>query len=120
MCLILSPTSHGKEVKSSDKKGVGKIESVTTEYIQTKEGLVSKKYYFIPKQYIQQFDGDSVWVSLTKDDLKGRFEREDVSEIRAEEFQSQSTAATKQLQQRLQKRHRYGGDALGEGCGKKL
>ncbi|MGB7556986.1 MAG: DUF2171 domain-containing protein, partial [Nitrososphaeraceae archaeon] len=84
----------GKEVKSSDKKGVGKIESVTTEYIQTKEGLVSKKYYFIPKQYIQQFDGDSVWVSLTKDDLKGRFEREDTSQIRAEEFQSQSTTAT--------------------------
>ena len=85
----------GKEVKSSDEKGVGKIQSVTTEYIQTKEGLVSKKYYFIPKQYVQQFDGDSIWISLTKDDLKGRFEREDVSQIRAEEFQSQSTTATK-------------------------
>ena len=97
MCpdIISWDKAMGKEVKSSDKKGVGKIESVTTEYIQTKEGLVSKKYYFIPKQYIQQFDGDSVWVSLTKDDLKGRFEREDVSEIRAEEFQSQSTTATK-------------------------
>ena len=96
MCpdIISWDKAMGKEVKSSDKKGVGKIESVTTEYIQTKEGLVSKKYYFIPKQYIQQFDGDSVWVSLTKDDLKGRFEREDVSEIRAEEFQSQSTTAT--------------------------
>jgi hypothetical protein len=97
MCpdIISWDKAMGKEVKSSDKKGVGKIESVTTEYIQTKEGLVSKKYYFIPKQYIQQFDGVSVWVSLTKDDLKGRFEREDVSEIRAEEFQSQSTTATK-------------------------
>ena len=85
----------GKEVKSSDKKDVGKIQSVTTEYIKTKEGFVSKKYYFIPKQYVQQFDGDSVWISLTKDDLKGRFEREDASQIRAEEFQSQSTTATK-------------------------
>jgi hypothetical protein len=83
----------GKEVKSSDKKDVGKIESVTTEYIQTKEGLVSKKYYFIPKQYVQQFDGDNIWVSLTKDDLKGRFERDDVSQIQAEEFQTPSTTA---------------------------
>ncbi|MFZ0344645.1 MAG: hypothetical protein WAL24_05760 [Nitrososphaeraceae archaeon] len=33
----------GKEVKSSDKKDVGKIQSVTTEYITTKDGLVSKK-----------------------------------------------------------------------------
>jgi hypothetical protein len=85
----------GKEVKSSDKKDVGKIQSVTTEYITTKEGLVSKKYYFIPKQHVQRFDGDSIWISLTKDELKGRFEREDASQIRAEEFQSQSTTATK-------------------------
>jgi hypothetical protein len=68
---------------------------VTTEYIKTKEGIVSKKYYFIPKQYVQQFDGDSIWISLTKDDVKGRFEREDASQIQAEEFQSQSTTATK-------------------------
>jgi hypothetical protein len=85
----------GKEVKSSDKKDVGKIQSVTTEYITTKEGLVSKKYYFIPKQHVQRFDGDSIWISLTKDELKGRFEREDASQIQAEEFQSQSTTATK-------------------------
>jgi hypothetical protein len=84
-----------KEVKSSDKKSVGKIQSVTTEYIQTKDGLVSKKYYFIPKQYVQKFDGDSVWVSLTKEELKGRFEREDPSQIRAEEFQSHTTTTSK-------------------------
>ena len=85
----------GKEVKSSDKKDVGKIQSVTTEYITTKDGLVSKKYYFIPKQYVQRFDGDKIWISLTKDELKGRFERDDASQIQAEEFQSQSTTATK-------------------------
>ena len=85
----------GKEVKSSDKKGVGKIQSVNTEYIKTKEGFVSKKYYFIPKQYVQRFDGDNIWISLTKDDLKERFEREDASQIRAEKFQGQSTTATK-------------------------
>jgi hypothetical protein len=84
----------GKEVKSSDKKGVGKIQSVTADYIQTKGGLVSKKYYFIPKQYVQRFDGDSIWVSLTKDDLKGRFERDDVSQIQAEEFQGQTTTTS--------------------------
>jgi hypothetical protein len=84
-----------KEVKSSDKKSVGKIQSVTTEYIQTKDGLVSKKYYFIPKQYVQKFDGDTIWASLTKEDLKGRFEREDPSQIRAEEFQSQTTTTSK-------------------------
>lgn len=85
----------GKEVKSNDKKDVGKIQSVTTEYITTKDGLVSKKYYSIPKQYVQRFDGDKIWISLTKDEIKGRFERDDASQIQAEEFQSQSTTATK-------------------------
>ena len=58
-----------KKVKSSDDKDLGKIQSVTRDYIQTKEGTVDKKYYYIPKYYLQGYDGDHLWVSLTKDDL---------------------------------------------------
>ncbi len=65
-----------KKVKSSDDKDVGKIQSITKDYIQTKEGLVSKNYYFIPKYYIQGYDGDHLWVSLTKDEIKSRFEKD--------------------------------------------
>ena len=56
-----------KKVKSSDDKDLGKIQSVTRDYIQTKEGTVDKKYYYIPKYYLQGYDGDHLWVSLTKD-----------------------------------------------------
>ena len=58
-----------KKVKSSDDKDLGKIQSVTRDYTQTKEGTVDKKYYYIPKYYLQGYDGDHLWVSLTKDDL---------------------------------------------------
>jgi len=61
-----------KKVKSSDDKDLGKIQSVTRDYIQTKEGTVDKKYYYIPKYYLQGYDGDHLWVSLTKDDVKSR------------------------------------------------
>jgi hypothetical protein len=44
-----------KKVKSNDNHDLGKIESITREYIQTKEGLVGKKYYFIHKYYIQGY-----------------------------------------------------------------
>jgi len=65
-----------KKVKSSDDKDLGKIQSVTRDYIQTKEGTVDKKYYYIPKYYFQGYDGDHLWVSLRKDDVKSRFEGE--------------------------------------------
>ena len=68
--------SADKKVKSSDDKDLGKVQNVTKDYIQTKEGAVLKKSYFIPKYYVQGYDGDSIWVSLRKDDVKERFERE--------------------------------------------
>jgi hypothetical protein len=66
----------GKKVKSSDDKDLGKIHSITKDYIQTKGGLVSKNYYYIPKYYIQGYDGDHLWVSPTRDEVKSRFEKE--------------------------------------------
>ena len=38
-----------KKVKSSDDKDLGKIQNVTRDYIEIKEGLISKKTYFLPK-----------------------------------------------------------------------
>ncbi len=78
-----------KDVKSVDQQDLGKVEAVTQNYIQTKEGLVAKKYYFIPKYYVSGFNGENTWVSLTKDEVKSRFERDkepDVSEIETEEY----------------------------------
>ena len=93
---------------------------MTTEYIHTKEGLVSKKYYFIPKQYIQQFDGDSVWVSLTKDDLKGRFREEMYLKYEQKNFKVNRQQQQKQLQQRLQKRAQIWWRCLGRRLSEKI
>src|ERR687886_21962 len=82
------------KVKSSDNKDLGKIQSITKDYIQTKEGLVSKNYYFIPKYYIQGYDGDHLWVSLTKDEIKSRFEKDkapDPSEFDIPEYSQRRT-----------------------------
>jgi hypothetical protein len=65
-----------KKVKSSDNKDLGKVQSITRDYIQTKEGMVGKNYYYIPKYYMQGYDGDHLWISLTKDEVKSRFEGE--------------------------------------------
>src|ERR671922_1460380 len=82
----------GKKVRSSDKKDLGDVESVATDYIEIKEGIVSRKQYYIPKYYIQGFDGDNLYTSLTKDEIKGRFERDSPpspSELQTPEYQEQ-------------------------------
>jgi hypothetical protein len=77
------------KVKSSDRQDLGKVESVSTEYREVKEGLVSKKHYYIPKYYIEGFDGEHLHTSLTKDEIKAKYERDSPpaeSEFRTEEY----------------------------------
>jgi hypothetical protein len=54
-----------KEVKSSDKEDLGKVQSVVPHYIEVKEGSVRKKRSFIPKYYIQGYDGDHLYTAIT-------------------------------------------------------
>ena len=89
----------GKKVKSSDDKDLGKVESITLDYIQTKEGMISKTYYFIPKYHLSGYDGDKLWVSLTKDEVKAKFEREsppEPSEWETQEYTERRRTITQQ------------------------
>jgi hypothetical protein len=89
----------GKKVKSSDDKDLGKVESITRDYIQTKEGMISKSYYFIPKYHLNGYDGDKIWVSLTRDEVKAKFEKEsppDPSEWETPEYTERRATVTQQ------------------------
>ena len=88
-----------KKVKSKDDKDLGKIQSITNEYIQTKDGTVSKNYYYIPKYYLEGYDGDHLWVSVTKDEVKTRFEKENapsLAEFDTPEYNDRKTTVQKQ------------------------
>ena len=74
--VISWDTVIDKKVKSSDDQDLGKVHTITNDFVQTKEGVVSKNYYFIPKYYVEGYDGEHVWVSLTKEDVKTKFERD--------------------------------------------
>jgi hypothetical protein len=78
-----------RKVKSSDNEDIGKVESIAPNYVEVKEGAVHKKHYFIPKYYVQGFDGQHIRTSLTKDEIKDRFERDNPpteSEFQTEEY----------------------------------
>ncbi|MGA9149819.1 MAG: hypothetical protein WBZ36_04500 [Candidatus Nitrosopolaris sp.] len=90
----------GKKVKSSDDKDLGKVQSITRDY-QTKEGIIGigKNYYYIPKYYMQGYDGDYIWISLTKDEIKSKFEGEEdpaASTFETPEYLEGRTTITKE------------------------
>lgn len=77
-----------KDVKSSDKEDLGKVQSIGPYYIEVKEGSVRKKRYFIPKNYVQGYDGEKLFITLTKDEIKSKYERDSPpseSEFRTQE-----------------------------------
>lgn len=62
----------GKTVKSFDGKDLGKIRSISTDYIELKHG---NDRFFIPKLHVKEFDKDNLYVLLMKDEVKERYER---------------------------------------------
>ena len=79
MCSILTKVKiSGKrlidrKVKSFDGKDLGKIKSITPEYVELKHG---DKRYFVPKVHIKEHDKD-LYVLLMEDEVKHKYERED-------------------------------------------
>jgi hypothetical protein len=92
----------GKEVRSSDDKDLGEVESIATEWIEAKKGKLDKKHYYIPKMYVEEFDGKKVHTSLTKDEVKDRFERDSPptpEEFKKKEYQDFSKIKESQYPQ---------------------
>lgn len=65
-----------KEVKSLDKKEIGKIKSVGQYFVEVEDGVISKKHYFIPKKYLHEYDGDTIYSSLEKEQVKQKYQRD--------------------------------------------
>jgi hypothetical protein len=102
MTVILSwNNSIDKEVKTIDDKMVGKIRSVTKDFIQITKGILAKQYYFVPKYYIQGYDGEVIWLALTEDELK-QFESEKelpLSRFDNPQYQERKSQIEKQFSQ---------------------
>jgi hypothetical protein len=65
-----------KEVKSSDTKEIGKIKGVGQYFVEVEDGVISKKRYFIPKKYIHQYDGNTIYSSLEKEQIIQKYQRD--------------------------------------------
>ena len=64
-----------KHVRTSDNQDIGDVDRVGNEFIVVREGTVKQHLYYIPKQYINHYNGSSLFVSVPSGLISGKFER---------------------------------------------
>jgi uncharacterized protein (TIGR02271 family) len=59
-----------KEARSVDNQDLGEVQEVGTGYVLTQKGHISKDKFYIPKTYVQEYDGHTLWFNCTKEEAK--------------------------------------------------
>ncbi|MDW3605035.1 MAG: DUF2171 domain-containing protein, partial [Nitrososphaeraceae archaeon] len=54
----------------SDDTDFGEVQEILGEFIITQKGTVDKERYYIPKNLVERFDGETVYFKLTKEEAK--------------------------------------------------
>jgi len=66
-----------KHVRTVDNEDIGDVDKVGNEFIVVRQGVANIHMYYIPKQYITNYDGSSLWIDVTSGLVSPKFERED-------------------------------------------
>jgi hypothetical protein len=65
-----------KHVLTSDSVDMGDVDRVGNEFIVVREGVVKQHMYYVPKQYIVNYDGSSLYVNVPSGLVGAKFERD--------------------------------------------
>ena len=63
-------------MKTTDSVDIGDVELVGNEFIVVREGVAKIRHYYIPKSYINNYDGSSLYVAVPSGLVSAKFERE--------------------------------------------
>lgn len=66
-----------KHVRTTDDVDIGDVDRVGNQFIVVREGVANIHMYYIPKQYITNYDGSSLWIDVSSGLVSAKFERED-------------------------------------------
>jgi hypothetical protein len=59
----------GKKVKTNDGKDIGEIKQVSQNFLRLEKGTVKKDKFWIPKYVADAYDGNTLWLLASKDDI---------------------------------------------------
>lgn len=65
-----------KRVKTTDNADIWDIEQVGNEFVVVRQGEANIRHYYIPKSYINNYDGSSLYVTAPSGLISVKFERE--------------------------------------------
>jgi hypothetical protein len=59
-----------KEARGINDYDLGEVHQVDPEIVVTKKGVVDKDKFYLPKSFVERFDGHKVYFSITKEDAQ--------------------------------------------------
>jgi hypothetical protein len=72
---ILWNKLKGKKVKSNDGKDVGEIKEISLNHLRIQKGKISKDKFWIPKYLGDAFDGKTLWLLVSEEEVVGKYLR---------------------------------------------
>jgi hypothetical protein len=64
-----------ESVHTNDDVDIGDIDVVSRNFIVVKRGFVNVHYYYIPVTRVEGWDGDVLWLKVTENEVKEKYER---------------------------------------------
>jgi hypothetical protein len=65
-----------ESVHTSNDQDVGDVYAVNSFFLVIKRGIVNVHYYYIPMSKIEGWDGHVLWLKVTEDEVKTKYESE--------------------------------------------
>ncbi len=66
-----------ESVHTSDDQDIGDIEAVNREFVVIKRGFINVHRYYIPSHKIEGWDGNVLWLKITEDEVKRKYQNDD-------------------------------------------
>jgi hypothetical protein len=70
---VLWSVLKGKKVKTNDGKELGEIKEFSQNYIRVEKGTLRKDSFWIPKYEADAFDGHTLWLLISEQEVLERF-----------------------------------------------
>lgn len=62
-----------KEARGSGDEDLGEVQEVSSNYVLVKKGILNKEKFYIPKDQVESYDGDTLHFRISEDEAKSRY-----------------------------------------------
>ena len=62
-----------KEARGSGDEDLGEVQEVGPNYVLVKRGLVNKEKFYIPKDQVKSYDGDTLRFRISEEEIKSKY-----------------------------------------------